>query len=498
LRLEQPPVRHGTSYEHRSPYALLTCLTHVRNVLTATQITSIPSESFAAVPNGCCCRAPSHRSAKEIAVTTEIRLSRRSLLGLTAATATGLALSGCGGNDEQAGSGKKIRWWHIANTDPMLSAWADMARRFQADHPGVTFEITPLENEAFKTKLTTVVQAGDPPDIFHTWGGGVLRQQADAGMVKDLTADVGGWRDTLLPTALDAYTQDGRTYASPVDTGMVGFWYNRELFERAGVSAPPDTWAGLLETVRKLKAAGITPIALAGKEKWPGHYYWAYLAMRVGGLDALGQAAAAKNFEQPDFVTAGDRLAELVALQPFQTGFLAAGYSTADGQAATMGNGRAAMELMGQWAPVVQRDNSAGKKGLGDKLGFFAFPAVDGGKGKITDAFGGGGGFALCKDAPPEAVEFLKFIAQPDNARIEAKTAGVLPVVKAAQDAVTDPSLKLAADTLSRSTGFQLYLDQAYAPAVGAQLNDSVAELLAGRTSPAQVVRAITAAAKQG
>ncbi len=220
--------------------------------------------------------------------------------------------------------------------------------------------------------------------------------------------------------------------------------------------------------------------------------------MRVGGLDALQQAAVDKNFDTPDFIAAGAHLAELVALQPFQTGYLAAGYSTADGQAATVGNGKAAMELMGQWAPGVERDNSAGKKGLGDKLGFFAFPAVDGGKGQITDAFGGGGGFAVGKDAPPEAVEFLKFIAQPDNARIEAKTAGVLPVVKAAEDAVTDPNLKLVADTLAKSTGFQLYLDQAYAPAVGQQVNDSVAELLAGKSTPEKVVQAITTAAKQG
>jgi raffinose/stachyose/melibiose transport system substrate-binding protein len=97
-----------------------------------------------------------------------------------------------------------------------------MAKQFEAAHPGVKFEITPLENEAFKTKLTTVIQAGDPPDIFHTWGGGVLAQQADAGMVKDITAEVGGWRDTLIPTVLDAYTIEGKTYASAVDTGMVG------------------------------------------------------------------------------------------------------------------------------------------------------------------------------------------------------------------------------------------------------------------------------------
>ncbi|WP_433729176.1 extracellular solute-binding protein [Actinoplanes sp. CA-051413] len=427
-----------------------------------------------------------------------VRFSRRSVLGLAAAASAGAVLAGCSDDEGGSGSGKKIRWWHIANADPMLSEWAKMARQFEATHPGVKFEITPLENEAFKTKLTTVVQAGDPPDIFHTWGGGVLAQQADAGMVKDLSGDVGQWKDTLIPTALDAYTIEGKTYASAVDTGMVGFWYNKELFERAGVSKAPATWAEYLEAVRKLKATSITPIALAGKEKWPGHYYWAYLALRIGGLDALRQAAVDKDFAKPDFVTAGTRLAELVALQPFQTGYLAAGYSTADGQAATVGNGKAAMELMGQWAPVVQRDNSAGKKGLGERLGFFEFPAVDGGKGKVTDAFGGGGGFAVGKDAPPEAVEFLKFIAQPENARIEAKTAGVLPVVKAASDAVTDPNLKLVADTMNRATGFQLYLDQAYAPAVGQQVNDSVAELLAGKSSPEQLVKAVTTAAKQG
>jgi len=428
-------------------------------------------------------------------------MDRRSLLGLAAAGAGATLLGACSNQDsgsKSSGSTKTIKWWHIANTDPMMSAWTKMAHQFEAAHPGVKFQITPLENEAFKTKLTTIIQAGDPPDIFHTWGGGVLFQQADAGMVKDITDDVGARKDQLIPAAVDPYTTDGKTYASPVDTGMVGFWYNKELFAKAGISTPPASWANYLEAVRKLKAAKITPIALAGKEKWPGHYYWAYLALRVGGLDALKQAAADKNFSTPDFVSAGAHLKDLVDLQPFQTGFLAAGYSSSDGQAATMGNGKAAMELMGQWAPGVERDSSKGKKGLGTKLGFFPFPAVDGGKGQITDAFGGGGGFAVGKNAPPQAIEFLKFIAQPDNARIEAKTAGVLPVVKAAEDAVTDPNLKLVAQTLATSTAFQLYLDQAYAPAVGQQVNDSVAELLAGKSSPEKVAKAITDAAKQG
>src|SRR5882724_8946466 len=217
---------------------------------------------------------------------TSTRISRRSLLGLAGAAAGATLLGACGGGDSggKSGSTKTIKWWHIANTDPMLSKWADMAHQFEAAHPGVKFEITPLENEAFKTKLTTNIQAGNPPDIFHTWGGGVLFQQADAGMVKDITADVAAWKDTLIPAALDPYGTGGKTYASPVDTGMVGFWHNKDLFGKAGITTLPATWADYLDAVRKLKAAGVTPIALAGKEKWPGHYYWAYLAMRVGGL----------------------------------------------------------------------------------------------------------------------------------------------------------------------------------------------------------------------
>ena len=56
-----------------------------------------------------------------------------------------------------------------------------------AAHPNVTIDIKVLENEAFKTKLTTLLQPGDVPDLFQTWGGGDLRQQVEAGLVKDIT-----------------------------------------------------------------------------------------------------------------------------------------------------------------------------------------------------------------------------------------------------------------------------------------------------------------------
>ncbi|WP_416904668.1 extracellular solute-binding protein [Micromonospora echinospora] len=424
-------------------------------------------------------------------------LSRRTLFGLVGAGAGAYLLGACGGGDSgDPDDPQAINWWHIQNTDPMLPVWAAMAKEYQSAHDGVTVEIQPLENEAFKAKLTTATQAGSPPDLFQSWGGGVLKQQVDAGLVRDLTDDVRPWIDTLLPAAVQPFTVDGKIYGVPFDVGMVGFWYNKDLFASAGVTAAPTTWAGLLDAVRKLKAAGTVPIALAGKEKWPGHYYWAYLAMRIGGLGALQQAAKDGNFDTPDFVAAGERLKELVDLQPFQKGFLGADYSSPDGQAATMGNGGAAMELMGQWAPSVQASSSTSKKGIGDKLGFFPFPAVEGGRGSAAEAFGGGNGFAVGKDAPASTVDFLRTLLTADNQRKAAATGAVLPTVTAAADAISDANNRVVAQTLAAATGFQLYLDQAYPPAVGQQVNDSVAELVAGNRTPAQIVKDITAVAK--
>jgi raffinose/stachyose/melibiose transport system substrate-binding protein len=420
---------------------------------------------------------------------------RRSMaLGAAAA----LVLSGCsgGGSESDQAGPKTIEWWHIQNTDPMRPVWDALAKQYHTQHPDITIKITALENEAYKAKLTTVTQSGGAPDIFHTWGGGVLQQQVQAGLVKDITGDIASWSDTLSPISKQPYQLDGKTYAVPFDIGMVGFWYNKALFKKAGIAAPPATWSEFLSDVQKLKTAGVTPIALAGKDKWPGHYYWSYLVMRVGGAQAFATANTERNFTGPDFVAAGQHLKELVDLDPFQKGFLGAAFDTPDGEAATMGNGNAAMELMGQWAPAVEREQSG--KDLGDDLGFFPFPAVDGGKGSISDVFGGGGGFAVGKDAPPEAVDFLKFISQVDNQQKAVATGAVLPVTKGAESAVKDANLMLVQQALAKATGFQLYLDQAFAPAVGQEVNDSVAELIAGGKTPEQVTQAITTTAKTG
>ena len=116
-----------------------------------------------------------------------------------------------------------IEWWHITTIDPGKTLWQDMADEYMAAHPNVTINITILENEAFKTKLTTVMQGGTPPDIFQSWGGGVMNDQIAAGMLQDITpaldADGGAWRNTFAPGALAVYALDGKNYGVPWDMG---------------------------------------------------------------------------------------------------------------------------------------------------------------------------------------------------------------------------------------------------------------------------------------
>jgi raffinose/stachyose/melibiose transport system substrate-binding protein len=385
-----------------------------------------------------------------------------------------------------------VTWWHITTKDPGLTDWQKMADDYMAANPNVVIEITVLENEAFKTKLTTVMQSGEVPDIFQSWGGGAFNQQVEAGLLKDITADLdadSAWKDSFAPGALGVYSFDGKNYGVPWDMGMVGFWYNKALFEQAGITTPPATWTEFLDDVKTLKAAGITPISIGEGDKWPGMHFWNYLATRICG-QAKFEAAMARtgSFTDPCFVEAGTKLQELVALEPFQEGFLGAVH---DDMQATFGNGKAAMELSGQWAPTVQAANSADQVGVGENLGLFNFPAVEGGAGAGTDVVGGGNGFAIGKNAEPEAIDFVKYLTSVDNQTIVAEHVSGIPVVKGAEKGLADPNMLQVQQAFAGAEYFQLYYDQFLPPATGSVLNDSVQGLFAGTLTPEQVAQAV-------
>jgi raffinose/stachyose/melibiose transport system substrate-binding protein len=389
-----------------------------------------------------------------------------------------------------------IDWWHIAINDPGKKDFQAIADAYMADHPNVKINITALENEAFKAKLQTTMQGDDIPDLFQSWGGGMMAAQADAGKLQDITTTMAPWASTINPGALSIYNYNGKQYGVPWDVGIMGMWYNKALFAKAGITAPPTTWDEFLADVDKLQAAGITPYALAGKDKWPGMHLWSYLVLRIGGAEQLQQMVQSGNWNTDVCKQAGAEVQKLVAKKPFQKGFLNAAYDK--GEAAAMGNGDTAVELMGQWAPSVQVANSTSKEGIGDDLAWFPFPTVAGGAGNATDAIGGGNGIAVGKDAPPEALDFLKFFNDISNAEMIGKDAFGLPTTVGSETSVADPNLKAVLDARGQATFVQLYLDQAASPSVGAAINDATAGLFAGTSTPEQTCQALTDAAAAG
>src|ERR1017187_1938126 len=79
---------------------------------------------------------------------------------------------------------------HVNEVAAAKTLWDKIAADYNAAHPGVKVQFKYLENEAFKAKLPTMLQSDERPDLFYSWGGGVMQAQDKAGLLKDITADV--------------------------------------------------------------------------------------------------------------------------------------------------------------------------------------------------------------------------------------------------------------------------------------------------------------------
>jgi raffinose/stachyose/melibiose transport system substrate-binding protein len=280
--------------------------------------------------------------------------------------------------------------------------------------------------------------------------------------------------------------------------GVEGFWYNKAQFAQASITEAPKTIADLTVDIQKLKSAGLVPIAVGAKDKWPAAHYWYNFALRNCATTVMQRAGIDKKFTDPCFTKAGDDLQALLNTKPFNEGFLATPAQLgATSSAGLVANGKAAMELMGHWDPAVMAGLTEDKKGLGDNLGWFAFPTVAGGKGDPNAALGGGDGFSCSYKAPPQCVDLLKYIASPAVQKGFVETGAGLPVTQGSESGVTDPNMKALLASRNNASYVQLWLDVAYGNNVGGALNDAVSNLFAGHGSGKDIVSAITTAAGQ-
>ncbi|WP_299646759.1 extracellular solute-binding protein [uncultured Jannaschia sp.] len=372
--------------------------------------------------------------------------------------------------------------------DEEQAFYAEVEAAYEAEHPDIDVVFEYIANEAYKSKLPTLLQSDARPDVFYSWGGETLREQAEAGFLRSIGDVV---PEDVLATfpqaALEAYTVDGELYGLPLYATEVVFWVNTDLTEQAGVDHTAiETWDDLLQAVQTLKDAGVTPIIAGGQDKWPVHFYWSYLALREGGPDVVTAAMEGGDttFESEPFVAAGEDMAELVALEPFQPGVMGTTYETASGMFA---DGQGAFHLMGDWDYLPMRGRATDGVGLSDdQLAIMRFPTIsdpvtEGGDGATL---GGINGWAVSADASDEAVDFLTFLLNQDNQETVAERGIFIPIVEGADSALSNPFFQQVASDIQNSDYHQVFLDQYLGASVGATVNDVSADLIAGATTP--------------
>ncbi|MBX6388082.1 MAG: extracellular solute-binding protein [Frankia sp.] len=425
-----------------------------------------------------------------------MRYRGRALVAAGAAALLAMTAAACGGDDDGGSSGSGgLVWWHNGSTEPLRGIWDQAAKDFMAAHPDISIDVVPIQNEQFPTRIPLALQGDDPPHIYFNQGGGLLATHTESGKIADITDLTAPWIEKLGP-AVEGWQVDGRQYGVPYNLHIVGFWYNKDLFAQAGITEEPETLDELNAVVEKLKAAGIPPIAVGGRDRWPDAFYFNYFAIRNCSVETLRQASADVDISAPCFTKAAEDLAAFLETEPFTEGFLGIPAQEGAGSSAGMvASGKAAMELQGDWE-LGQMKGLVDDPDLASKLGWFPFPQIEGGEGDPMAVLGGGDGFSCTTRAPEQCVQFLEYISDIDvQTRLVEEGVSVIPANPAAASAVSDEVVQENLDYAEQVTYIQTYLDIAWPSAVGQALNDAVANLFAGEGSPADIIQAVKEAA---
>ncbi len=428
--------------------------------------------------------------------------STRKYAALTLGVAAALALGACGssGGSGSSSSGNQasgpvtLTWWHNGNTQPLMGVWQQVANSYHSAHSKVSFKIVPIQSEQFKTKMPLALKGSNPPDIFQQWGAGNEATQVQSGKLANLTPLVSSWVGQL-GTAAKSWQVNGQQYGLPYDLHVVGFWYRKDLFAKAGITSPPTTLAALESDDAKLKAHHIVPIAVGSKDQWPDAFWWEYFALRECPPSTLQQAMKASDLSAPCFMKASSDLTAFMKTSPFQPAFLSTPSQTGAGSSAGMlANGKAAMELQGDWETIVTPALTSDKQ-LISKLGWFPFPSVTGGGGSPTTVLDGGDGFSCTTTAAePACADFLKYVdSVPVQEKLVSQANVGLPANPGAQGALSNPALKTAAQALHNAPYAQVYFDIALPTNPGLALDQAIANFFAGKATPQQVVNSVQA-----
>ncbi|MGW9029453.1 ABC transporter substrate-binding protein [Streptomyces sp. NPDC055722] len=353
----------------------------------------------------------------------------------------------------------------------------------------------------YQQKLQTIINTPQAPDIFFNWGGGSIQPFVKADLLlplDDFIKDDPALKSDFLPSVFNSAVVDGKAYGIPMrGTQPVLLFNNSKVMADAGVQ-PPQTWDELLSTVKKLKAKGVTPIALGGGDQWPTLMWFEYVYDRVAGPELFQKALGGDKsaWESADSKKALSMLKQLVDAGAFGTNFDSVKY-TNGASPALVARGKAAFELMGSWYYAQQQQDAKDFAAKG--LGYTTFPTITGGKGDPADVVGNTNNFysVLKKTKHPEAAaKFLKLMYSDEFVKAQMGIGNLPTTINTEKflDTSASPAYShFQYDLVKKAPSFQLSWDQAYPPSANTPMHQAVQQFFNGQIDADGFIKAMQA-----
>ncbi|MSR73841.1 MAG: extracellular solute-binding protein [Candidatus Pacebacteria bacterium] len=143
------------------------------------------------------------------------------------------------------------------------AVWEKITKKYHVDHPTVTITYRALSPATYETDLLNGLATGKGPDIFmimNPW----LSRHGDKMVPAPIESASAAMVDATFPTAVtQELTNAGVAYALPLYMDTYALIYNKDLFDKAGVTLPPVNWLALQDLAKKL---GKNSVALGGSE----------------------------------------------------------------------------------------------------------------------------------------------------------------------------------------------------------------------------------------
>ncbi len=375
-----------------------------------------------------------------------------------------------------------------ASEDNITKGFKEVIDRFNEDYDGV-YHVTPITTtlEEYYTQLNALVDADETPDVFIVSPGPNLTDYVAPGVAAPLDEylEEDGWKDTFSSDAVFAQqTYDGQIYAVPLNIAAACVFYNKEIFEEAGVEVP-ETYDELLEVCAAIKDAGYTPITISAGTAWCLSMLAGYLCDREGvDLDAINSGE--ESWVNDKTIAAGEKLLELS--QYFQE--TAAGDSNDDATAALYFE-EAAILIQGSWA--IGQMNGANPD-FEEKCGVFQFPAIEGGNDpNRVIAKSDSLAMSSSTESPEACIALMKYFTDDEAQRYTAEVGGKIPVTNVEYDVSVAPAqLADVMDIFSNATGtFGFYNESLVSSDAGAEFDNEMVAIFQQEKTPEEAFQAV-------